>query len=91
MEKLSADERNELAIELTKGLEIGEYEYSKYIPEYLGKIAVTLQREDFYQLLTEIRRLIESRNEKVASVSLNTAGYILKEYQMQILGKLDST
>lgn len=91
MEKLSADERNELAIELTKGLEIGEYEYSKYIPEYLGKIAVTLQREDFYQLLTEIRRLIESRNEKVASVSLNTAGYILKEYQMQILGELDST
>ena len=37
------------------------------------------------------RRLIESRNEKVASVSLNTAGYILKEYQMQISGKLNST
>src|SRR5690606_12742870 len=37
---LSLSERNELAVELSKGLEIGEYEFSKYIPEYLGELAL---------------------------------------------------
>ena len=37
---LSLDQRNEIVIELTKGLEIGEYQFSKYIPEYLGELAL---------------------------------------------------
>ena len=33
---LATDQRNEIAVELLKGLEVGEYEFSKYIPEYLA-------------------------------------------------------
>ena len=34
---LTPDQRNEIVVELMKGLEVGEYEFSKYIPQYLGQ------------------------------------------------------
>ena len=39
---LPIEQINELVIELTKGLEIGEYQFSKYIPEYLGELVLYL-------------------------------------------------
>ena len=32
IESLTPDQRNEISVELVKGLEVGEYEFSKYIP-----------------------------------------------------------
>ena len=47
---LSWDQRNEVAIELTKGLEIGEFEFSKYIPQYLGEYAMYLHPKELDEL-----------------------------------------
>src|SRR5665648_790013 len=64
---LSLDQRNEIVIELTRGLEIGEYQFSKYIPEYLGQIALFLHPNELDELIAQLGRLLESRNEKIAS------------------------
>lgn len=77
---LPLDQRNELVIELTRGLEIGEYEYSKYIPEYLGALALYLHPNELDELLGEFRKLLENTNEKVVSVTLDTVGEVLKRY-----------
>lgn len=77
---LSLDQRNEVVIELTKGLEIGEYEFSKYIPEYLGELALFLHPEELDEFVKIIKNLAESTNERVASVSLNTLGIMLQKY-----------
>ncbi len=39
---LRREQRNEVVVELGKGLEMGQYEISKYIPEYLGRAALFL-------------------------------------------------
>lgn len=39
-------------MELLKGLEVGEYEFSKYIPEYLGQLALWLPPEQLEEVLT---------------------------------------
>ena len=39
---LRRDQRNEVVVELGKGLEMGQYEISKYIPQYLGQAALYL-------------------------------------------------
>lgn len=39
---LTPDRRNEIAVELSKALETGQAEISKYIPEYLGRFALWL-------------------------------------------------
>ena len=36
IDRLPLEQRNEIAVELSKGLEIGDYQFSKYIPDYLG-------------------------------------------------------
>jgi len=77
---LSLDQRNEIVIELTRGLEIGEYQFSKYIPEYLGQIALFLHPNELDELIAQLGRLLESRNEKIASVTLNTIGVLLYKY-----------
>ncbi|MEG0392594.1 MAG: hypothetical protein RR626_07505, partial [Anaerovoracaceae bacterium] len=79
---LNLDQRNEIVIELTKGLEIGEYQFSKYIPEYLGPLALTLHPEELDEMIYEFGTLLESTNDKVASVTLDTLGEILKKYHL---------
>ncbi len=88
---LTPEQRNELAIELTKGLEIGEYEFSKYIPEYLGQIALYLPPQELDEIVQELQKLLRNANNRVVSVALNTLGVILEyypEYQ-QRYGKAD--
>lgn len=77
---LSLDQRNEVVIELTKGLEIGEYEISKYIPEYLGQLALYLHPDELDEFIATINKLLESTNDKVGSVALNTLGVLIEKY-----------
>jgi nicotinic acid mononucleotide adenylyltransferase len=77
---LTLDQRNEIVIELTKGLEIGEYQFSKYIPEYLGEIALFLHPNELDEMISRLERLLENRNERIVTVTLNTIGVLLTSY-----------
>ncbi len=77
---LTHEECNELVIELTKGLEIGEYEFSKYIPEYLGQIALFLRPQELDEFIQDILKLLRNANNRVVSVTLNTLGVVLEHY-----------
>lgn len=77
---LPLDQRNEVVIELTKGLGIGEYEFSKYIPQYLGALALYLHPNELNEFVNNLSRLLESTNERVGSVALDTLGEMLKRY-----------
>jgi len=79
-EKLALDERNEIVIELTKGLEIGEYQVSKYIPEYLGELGLYLHPNELDEFLSDLMKLQDSSNDRVSSVTLNTIGIIGQKY-----------
>lgn len=78
---LSWDQRNEVAIELIKGLEIGEFEFSKYIPQYLGEYVMYLHPKELNEFLLEICRLQCSTNERIASVALDTLGVMVRHYE----------
>ncbi|MEG0829736.1 MAG: hypothetical protein RSD88_04510 [Anaerovoracaceae bacterium] len=80
IKRLPLDQRNELVIELTKGLEIGEYQFSKYIPAYLGEVALYLHPNELNELIKEFGILLESTNERVVSVTLDTLGELMSRY-----------
>lgn len=77
---LPAEQINELVIELTKGLEIGEYQFSKYIPEYLGEMVLYLEPGELDEFIDNLSELIESTNDRIGSVALDTVGEVLKKY-----------
>lgn len=78
--QLSPAERNEVVIELTKGLEIGEYEFSKYIPAYLGQIAMYLAPQELDEWIADLQTLLCSTNNRVVSVVLDTVGVMVEYY-----------
>lgn len=81
MPLLSYDERNEIVIELTKGLESEEYQYAKYLPEYLGRLALYLPPNELDEIIYDnYTKLIEGNNDKIVMVTLNTLGTIVKYY-----------
>ena len=77
---LSTDQANEIAVELLKGLEVGEYEFSKYIPEYLGEFALWLPPEQLDDLIERLHLLLANGNEQIVSVALDTLGVLLECY-----------
>ncbi|HML36733.1 MAG TPA: hypothetical protein PKA19_04800 [Bacillota bacterium] len=77
---LTLDQRNEIAIELSKGLEIGEYEFSKYIPQYLGEIALYLHPDELDELILDFKKMLTSSNDRICSVTLDTLGVMLENY-----------
>ncbi len=77
---LTLDQRNEIAIELTKGLEMGEYEFSKDMPTYLGRFALFLHPQELDEVIGELGRLVKGSNPRVAPVAITTLGTMLQQY-----------
>ena len=77
---LPIEQIKELVIELTKGLEIGEYQFSKYIPEYLGELVLYLYPTELDEFIDNLGELMESSNDKVGSVALDTVGEVIRKY-----------
>ena len=77
---LTLTQKNEIAVELSKGLEIGAYEFSKYIPEYLGQIALQLHPEELDELILDFKKLMNSNSDRVCSVTLDTLGVLLQNH-----------
>lgn len=82
IDKLLPEQRNEIAVELGKGLEIGDYQFSKYIPEYLGQIMLHLSPRELDELITDLEVFLNQTNAMVASSVLHTFGVILENYSI---------
>lgn len=78
---LTKEQINELVIELTRGLEIGDYQFSKYIPEYLGRLSLKLSPNELDEFIDELGKMLVSDNYRIASVALDTVGEILQHCQ----------
>ena len=77
---LSLEQRNEVAMELLKGLELGESEYTKNIPRYLGGMLVKLRPEELEEVLDRLRELVITAPDATACVAIDTVGYLIQNY-----------
>ncbi len=77
---LRRDQRNEVVVELGKGLEMGQYEISKYIPEYLGEAALYLHPSELDEQVLWLKGLLGSPSDSAVSGALNTVGVLLQHY-----------
>ncbi|MBQ8563903.1 MAG: phosphohydrolase [Firmicutes bacterium] len=80
--KMPMEQRNEIAVELGKGLEIGDYQFSKYIPNYLGIIMLHLPPQELDELIADLVKLLEASNGQVAAAVLHTFGVMLEHYRI---------
>ena len=80
IEKMSVEQRNEVTVELVNGLELGDYQFSKYVPDYLGIIMLYLSPKEMDESIDELEKILMSENEKAASSAINTLGVMLEHY-----------
>ncbi len=77
---LRRDQRNEVVVELGKGLEMGQYAISKYIPEYLGEAALYLHPSELDEQVLWLKGLLGSPNDDAVSGALHTVAVLLQHY-----------
>ena len=77
---LRVDQRNEIAVEMLRGLETGETDYSRTIPRWLGQLALWLPPEQLDELISSLDAMQSNTSEHVTAVALATVGTMLEYY-----------
>ncbi|MBE6961361.1 MAG: cytidyltransferase-related domain protein [Ruminococcaceae bacterium] len=77
---MTPDRRNEIAVELSKALETGQSDLSKYIPEYLGRFALWLTPRELDEVIDQMESLLSSSSSNVVSGALDAVGSMLESY-----------
>jgi len=77
---LTIDQRNEIAVELFKGLEIDELQYAKYIPEYLGRFMMLLPPKELDECILDLNNVYKGANPRVSALVINTFGVVVQYY-----------
>ncbi|MDI6705852.1 MAG: cytidyltransferase [Bacillota bacterium] len=77
---LSLEQRNDIAIELLRALEIEGYQFTKYIPYYLGQIILYLQPIELDEVLDDLIEKIKQSGPQINSLLLKTLGVTVSNY-----------
>ncbi|MBR3640655.1 MAG: cytidyltransferase-related domain protein [Oscillibacter sp.] len=77
---LSREQRNEVVVELGKGIELGQYAILKYIPDYLGRAMLLLHPSELDEQVLWLRDLLSAPADSAAAGALRTVGVLLEHY-----------
>lgn len=78
--RLTRDQRNEVVVELGKGLEMGQLELSKYIPQYLGAAILFLHPTELDEQVAWLQGFLGAPSDGPIAGALNTTGELLQHY-----------
>lgn len=84
MENLPYGARNEIAVELINALDLGDYQFTKYIPEFLGEILFYLMPEELDETLDEMEERMLVRGESTSIAIQRTFGVMLQNMDKYI-------
>jgi nicotinic acid mononucleotide adenylyltransferase len=82
MPYLSLAERNEVAVELTRALEIEGNKFTEYIPRYTGQAILWLQPKELDELIDDSIIKIKTANPNLKSLILKTIGITISNYSI---------
>ncbi|SDK77164.1 cytidyltransferase [Natronincola ferrireducens] len=77
---LPMEQRNDLAIELLRTLEIEGAQFTKYIPNYLGQIIIYLKPLELDEIIEDLIEKIKHANTHINSLLLKTIGVFISNY-----------
>lgn len=80
MPKLSLAERNEVAVELLRALEIEGNRFTEYIPTYVGQVILWLQPIELNEIIDDLKSKIKNSSINVKSLVLKTVGVSISNY-----------
>ena len=73
-------QRNELSVELYNGLEIGDRQFAKNIPYYMGKMSLSLPPAEFDEVIDTVEIAVLKTGRRVAAFMIESVGVMLENY-----------
>lgn len=80
MPHLPFEQRNDISVELLRALELESYQFTKYIPNYLGQVLLFLKPFELDEVIDDIESKIKQSNNQIKSLLLRTVGIIINNY-----------
>lgn len=84
---LSKGQINDIVIELLRALEMENYQYTKYICEYLGILMNQLDRQEFLEIVDSFIEKIERANPQICTLVLLTTGVVIEHLSYEQYGE----
>ena len=81
---LSMVERNDVCIELTRALEMESYQFTKFIPYYIGRLILYLPPDELNEFLDDFEEKLKVSNIKTKYLLLNTIAICIENYKFYI-------
>ncbi len=81
---LSFEQRNDIVVELWKALEIERYQFTKYIPDYLGQIILQLDEKEIEEILEDLHDKMKKASPQICMLILKTLGVALVHFQLGV-------
>lgn len=78
--RLTMEQRNDVAVELLRALEIEGYQFAKYIPDYLGRAMLFLKPVELDELIEDFVNKIKQSSPVINSLLLKTIGITIVNY-----------
>ena len=82
LKMMTMDQRNELMVELSNGLETEDYQFSRFIPDYLGVVLMHLPSREIDETIESLQKYIDAGNESTASAALDTIAIAIENYDL---------
>ena len=77
---LSFEQKNDIAVELLRALEMESYEFTKYIPPYLGVIILQVKPKELDEIIDSFERKMSTNNKKLIALIEKTVGVSITQY-----------
>jgi Nicotinic acid mononucleotide adenylyltransferase len=78
--RLPLEQRNEIAVEMVRALEIEGHHFTEYIPRYLGQLILYLQPIELDEVIDDLIEKIKQSNPQIKSLLLKTIGTSISSY-----------
>lgn len=82
IDNLEEQEKNEVAIELIRALEMQDIQFTKYIPKYAGPILVHLEPDELDEILDDFYIKTKTATPQLTWLILLSVGYCIEEYMV---------
>lgn len=86
---LSKGQINDIVIELLRALEMENYQYTKYICDYLGILMTHLEKSELHEIIDSFTEQIERANPQICTLILDTTGVVIENLSNSDLDSKD--
>lgn len=82
---LSSEEINDIVVELLRALEIEGYQFTKYIPNYVGRVILNLKYYEISEVIDDFIDKTKKSDSKLCTLLIKTIGVAISNYK-KVLG-----